>query len=95
MAPELVLQSYDEKCDIWSVGMLTYQVRNVAFEFHCSTVLKLYASLCHGVARLQEGRSPMLNLDLCVADAVYYCYIVLRSVALGVIHVPFLATRSC
>jgi serine/threonine protein kinase len=26
MAPELVLQSYDEKCDIWSVGMLTYQV---------------------------------------------------------------------
>ncbi len=26
MAPELVGQSYDEKCDIWSVGMLTYQL---------------------------------------------------------------------
>lgn len=26
MAPELVSQWYDEKCDVWSVGMLTYQL---------------------------------------------------------------------
>lgn len=26
MAPELVSQWYDEKCDVWSIGMLTYQL---------------------------------------------------------------------
>jgi serine/threonine protein kinase len=26
MAPELVMQCYDEKCDVWSVGMLAYQL---------------------------------------------------------------------
>lgn len=26
MAPELVMQQYDEKCDIWSVGMVAYQL---------------------------------------------------------------------
>ncbi len=36
-APELVLQCYDEKCDIWSVGMLTYQVLSGAWPFRCST----------------------------------------------------------
>lgn len=33
MAPELVLQSYDEKCDLWSVGMLTYQLCTGRFPF--------------------------------------------------------------
>ncbi|PNG71918.1 Calcium-dependent protein kinase 25, partial [Tetrabaena socialis] len=33
MAPELVLQSYDEKCDIWSVGMLAYQLLTGRFPF--------------------------------------------------------------
>lgn len=33
MAPELVLQSYDEKCDLWSVGMLGYQLLTGRFPF--------------------------------------------------------------
>ena len=33
MAPELVMQSYDEKCDLWSVGMLAYQMLTGRFPF--------------------------------------------------------------
>jgi calcium-dependent protein kinase len=33
MAPELVMQSYDEKCDVWSVGMLTYQMLTGRFPY--------------------------------------------------------------
>ena len=33
MAPELVMQSYDEKCDVWSVGMLAYQMLTGRFPF--------------------------------------------------------------
>ncbi|KIZ04772.1 hypothetical protein MNEG_3189 [Monoraphidium neglectum] len=33
MAPELVMQCYDEKCDIWSVGMLSYQLLTGRFPF--------------------------------------------------------------
>ena len=32
-APELVMQSYDEKCDVWSVGMMTYQMLTGRFPF--------------------------------------------------------------
>lgn len=33
MAPELVMQCYDEKCDVWSVGMLSYQLLTGCFPF--------------------------------------------------------------
>eukprot|EP00195_Chlamydomonas_chlamydogama_P002656 CAMPEP_0202921416 /NCGR_PEP_ID=MMETSP1392-20130828/77385_1 /ASSEMBLY_ACC=CAM_ASM_000868 /TAXON_ID=225041 /ORGANISM="Chlamydomonas chlamydogama, Strain SAG 11-48b" /LENGTH=597 /DNA_ID=CAMNT_0049614987 /DNA_START=209 /DNA_END=2002 /DNA_ORIENTATION=+ len=33
MAPELVMQCYDEKSDIWSVGMLAYQLLTGRFPF--------------------------------------------------------------
>lgn len=33
MSPELVLQCYDEKCDIWGVGMLTYQLLTGGFPY--------------------------------------------------------------
>ncbi|KAF5838700.1 kinase-like domain-containing protein [Dunaliella salina] len=33
MSPELVLQNYDEKCDIWGVGMLTYQLLTGGFPY--------------------------------------------------------------
>eukprot|EP00879_Flechtneria_rotunda_P019176 GHRR01020134.1.p1 GENE.GHRR01020134.1~~GHRR01020134.1.p1 ORF type:complete len:506 (+),score=170.64 GHRR01020134.1:924-2441(+) len=33
MAPELVMQCYDEKADIWSIGMLAYQMLTGRFPF--------------------------------------------------------------
>eukprot|EP00798_Chlamydomonas_sp_ICE-L_P003929 gene3929-14005_t len=33
MAPELIAQKYDEKCDIWSVGMVTYQLLTGRFPY--------------------------------------------------------------
>lgn len=33
MSPELVLQMYDEKCDLWGVGMLTYQLLTGKFPY--------------------------------------------------------------
>jgi calcium-dependent protein kinase len=33
MAPELVAQSYDQQADIWSVGMLAYQLLTGMFPF--------------------------------------------------------------
>eukprot|EP00201_Polytomella_parva_P020986 CAMPEP_0175046448 /NCGR_PEP_ID=MMETSP0052_2-20121109/5039_1 /TAXON_ID=51329 ORGANISM="Polytomella parva, Strain SAG 63-3" /NCGR_SAMPLE_ID=MMETSP0052_2 /ASSEMBLY_ACC=CAM_ASM_000194 /LENGTH=210 /DNA_ID=CAMNT_0016310201 /DNA_START=522 /DNA_END=1154 /DNA_ORIENTATION=+ len=33
MAPELILQNYDEKCDLWSTGMLAYQLLTGRFPF--------------------------------------------------------------
>ena len=33
MAPELIMQNYGEKADVWSVGMLTYQLLTGHFPY--------------------------------------------------------------
>ena len=42
MAPEILLgDSYGEKCDIWSMGVLYYQLLSGTFPFKESSVLRL------------------------------------------------------
>ena len=39
MAPEVILQSYDSKCDVWSTGMMIFQLLTGRF-FHWQDLKK-------------------------------------------------------
>ncbi len=60
MAPEVVLQEYDEQADVWSVGILTYQlltgrspfwedIRNLSLQQVSPAALKPCACVLHNL----------------------------------------------
>jgi len=63
MAPEQVNElPYNEKCDIWSMGCLIYEMATLAPPFEAANQLALAVKIKAGrVARLPEGYSDELN----------------------------------
>jgi len=48
LAPEVILGEYDEKVDIWSVGVLVYYMLNGVPPFQGQTHRELYENILHG-----------------------------------------------
>ena len=57
MAPEVILQEYDAQADMWSVGMLMYQLLTGTFPFWDSVAN----------VSLQQVGSMLLGVQLCMA----------------------------
>ena len=57
MAPEVILQEYDAQADMWSVGMLMYQLLTGTFPFWDSVAN----------VSLQQVGSMLLGVQLCNA----------------------------
>jgi calcium-dependent protein kinase len=46
MAPEIIDQSYDEKCDIWAVGIIAYQLFSLGeFPFDGPGEISIYKEI--------------------------------------------------
>eukprot|EP00798_Chlamydomonas_sp_ICE-L_P026449 gene26449-17548_t len=65
MAPELVLESYNEKCDLWSVGMLTYQLLTGRFPYwenvNKESLHNIFNAIGEGSPGLSEPDSRLLQ----------------------------------
>ena len=78
MAPELILQNYNEKADVWSVGMLTYQLLTGHFPYWNDITKCSLRQLWHAIVnedvdvnrwditdKLSEGAKDFLSTMLC------------------------------
>ena len=50
LAPEVILGEYDEKVDIWSVGVLIYYMLNGVPPFQGRNPRELYENIIHGAS---------------------------------------------
>lgn len=55
MAPEIIKGSYDEKCDVWSLGVITYLLFSQGqFPFEADGEIKIYKAIRKGKFYLPE-----------------------------------------
>ncbi len=67
MAPELVMQSYSQECDVWSVGMLTYQLlTGRCVDFSCGGWAGRGVRVGCGRARLSAAHGQVRRCALLV-----------------------------
>jgi calcium-dependent protein kinase len=45
IAPEIIDGMYDERCDLWSVGVITYMLISGSPPFHAKTHAQLYSKI--------------------------------------------------
>ena len=62
MSPEIFDGKYSNKCDIWSVGILAYQLCKLDFPFKGSNLFILISNIKKGIYEpIQEGYSEELK----------------------------------
>jgi len=64
IAPEIIRQSYDEKCDIWSLGVIAYQLFSEGeYPFDGDNEVQIYTRICKGKFYLPEKQSETDKID--------------------------------
>ena len=58
IAPEIIKQAYDEKCDIWSLGVIAYQLFSQGeYPFDGANEIQIYTRICKGKFFLPDKQS--------------------------------------
>lgn len=65
LAPEIWLHfPYDQKCDIWSLGVLLYEMMTFNFPFDGRTQADLQRNICTGRYRIPNSVEKMYSIEL-------------------------------
>jgi serine/threonine protein kinase len=64
MAPEIFSNSYDEKCDVWSLGVIAYQLFSQGmFPFEGDNEIQIFKAIRKGKIYLPEEPNAAVNCD--------------------------------
>ena len=64
IAPDIFNRSYDQKCDIWSIGVLVYMMFSQGqYPFDADGEIKLYKTICKGKFFLPSGKGSSRDQD--------------------------------
>lgn len=63
IAPEVLTKSYDRKCDLWSIGVLTYTLLHGFLPFCGNNNIEVFASIMRGKFDFHESKEAYLSCE--------------------------------
>ena len=63
MAPEMFFDSYDEKCDIWSLGVLLYLMLTKTLPFEGKTDDEIYQKILHNNIFIDDEKFKKVSIE--------------------------------
>lgn len=63
MAPEVFAKSYNEKCDIWSIGCIMFMILAVAYPFQSDDPNEVRELIQSGIFNKKKSGYKRLSLD--------------------------------